>query len=409
MACTESTLSSFSNGMLDVYPSKFDFGPHAYDQGEITKTFIVKNVGDLPVTDAQSSLVLQNDFFIKNFPDEIRGGEEIEFEISFDPSSNGPRFNSVITTYNDASEVTVNLAGTGLAPEILLLPGTTSVAGAALCNETTAFGIYNVGAMDLDIFDIDMFVSYPSTLSIDNSFLPTQFPHTIPPGGFIPLYISTENEDFYPDLFKIDVESNDPESPIESAEVEFVVNPGTTISDVFEQELAFKSDILFVVDNSGSMHNEQLSLINNLENFINEFMVNNIDFNIGVITTDSPVLRGPILNSNTPDLINSFKSQVSVGVSGSAFETGLHQAYLSTRLSSDLDEGQAIQLIRQDANFSIILITDESDSSPLSDLDYISHFNSLASANSLIHTIISPPPSGCAGYMQISVLQTFHI
>lgn len=397
MACTESTLTSFGHGVLEVYPNKFDFGPHAYDEGEITKTFIVKNVGDSAVTDAQSSLILQNDFLIRDFPEEIGRGEEIEFEIAFDPSYDGSIYNSVITAYNEASDVTVNLSGTGLAPKILLLPGTTTVAGTALCKETTAFRIYNVGSMDLELYDVDMLVSYPSTLSIDSSFLPTQFPHTIPPSGFIPLFISTENEDFYPDFFKIDVESDDPQSPVESAEVEFYVNPSEMVSETFHQKLAYKSDILFVVDNSGSMDNEQTSLINNLENFINEFVENNIDFNIGVITTDSPVLRGPILNSSTPDLINSFKSQVSVGITGSSFETGLHQAYLSTKSSSNTNYGQALQLIRQDANFSVILITDENDSSPLTDADYVYHFNSLGSSNSLIHTIISPPPSGCAG------------
>ncbi len=47
-----------------------------------------------------------------------------------------------------------------------------------------------------------------------------------------------------------------------------------------------KVDMLFVVDNSGSMSDEQAMLADSFQTFIDQFMLRNVDFHIGIITTD---------------------------------------------------------------------------------------------------------------------------
>jgi hypothetical protein len=48
-----------------------------------------------------------------------------------------------------------------------------------------------------------------------------------------------------------------------------------------------KTDILFVIDNSGSMEEEQTALADAFNSFISNFVSKNVDYHIGIISTDS--------------------------------------------------------------------------------------------------------------------------
>lgn len=62
--------------------------------------------------------------------------------------------------------------------------------------------------------------------------------------------------------------------------------PTTEFNDFKSIETITKSDILFMVDNSGSMAQEQENLAKNLDKFINGIISAQNDFHIGIITTD---------------------------------------------------------------------------------------------------------------------------
>ncbi|MEC9284155.1 MAG: hypothetical protein VX642_15675 [Bdellovibrionota bacterium] len=134
-------------------------------------------------------------------------------------------------------------------------------------------------------------------------------------------------------------------------------------------EVNNKIDILWVVDNSGSMHDSQTALANNFEAFINDLQNKNYDFQIAVIATDA--YRGgdyakfkaeggqAILTNNTTNLEIKFIENVMVGTRGSANERGLQS--LETAL--DLEANKAFDFPRSDAFFSVIFVSDEQDSS----------------------------------------------
>ncbi len=91
-------------------------------------------------------------------------------------------------------------------------------------------------------------------------------------------------------------------------------------------------DILWVIDNSGSMGDDQERLALNFEKFINGFAgrVQNADFQMEIITTDNSTnrdsegkLNGTYLRSNRLDFVQYFQSKVKVGASGSGTEKGL--------------------------------------------------------------------------------------
>jgi len=62
--------------------------------------------------------------------------------------------------------------------------------------------------------------------------------------------------------------------------------PTTEFNDFKSIETITKSDILFMIDNSGSMAQEQENLAKNLDKFINGIVSAQNDFHIGIVTTD---------------------------------------------------------------------------------------------------------------------------
>ena len=85
--------------------------------------------------------------------------------------------------------------------------------------------------------------------------------------------------------------------------------PGTETIEIFLPNSDPKSDILFVVDNSCSMGAEQAALGANFGVFISEMLNAGADWQVAVITTDSPNFRGAVISSATPNPAGVFGVQ----------------------------------------------------------------------------------------------------
>lgn len=167
-----------------------------------------------------------------------------------------------------------------------------------------------------------------------------------------------------------------------------------------------KADVLWVVDNSGSMSGEQNELANSFSNFINGFVTLGLDFQLGVITTDmddsaeSGRLQGSpaFLTQQTPNLISTFQSRVMVGDSGSPTEEGL--AAMEAALSPPLTNvGQTnAGFLRDDAVLSLLFVSDEDDFSAGDWSDYVYFLGGLKADPSKIQvSAIVGPAGGCSG------------
>jgi hypothetical protein len=139
-----------------------------------------------------------------------------------------------------------------------------------------------------------------------------------------------------------------------------VREPGTLV-DVFAQETVAKVDVLWVIDNSGSMAEEQESIGTEFDNFLQFLTAAEVDYHIAVVTTDTqatPLYRGdpPFITAETPDPQAAFAERAKVGVTGAALEKGLESA----RLALDrAPEG----FLREDAFLFIVWVSDEEDHS----------------------------------------------
>lgn len=172
--------------------------------------------------------------------------------------------------------------------------------------------------------------------------------------------------------------------------------PDAVQRDRFAQEKR-PIDILFVIDDSGSMAPYQQSLATNLESFMQFANTNGVDYHIAITTTDVDTANGPngrfvplqqsgvwpatnatpprVLQRNTPDVMRAFKTSVNVGTAGSGTEKGLEATYRA--LSPQNLAGHNMGFLRDDAMLSVIVVTDEAEQSPADLNFYYSSFLSI--------------------------------
>lgn len=138
-------------------------------------------------------------------------------------------------------------------------------------------------------------------------------------------------------------------------------------------------DVLFVIDNSGSMSSSQANLASNFPSFINYFKSKGFDYHIGVTTSDSfygdqfvndgcslcnleqtrfksgTTPKIYVINNQTLNLESVFASNVNVGTGGSGDERAFSsfKAALTSNLNSSFR--------RSDAYLAVIIVSDEED------------------------------------------------
>src|SRR5262249_25020223 len=151
-----------------------------------------------------------------------------------------------------------------------------------------------------------------------------------------------------------------------------------------------KIDILFMVDNSGSMAEEHANVAANAGAFIDLIAATPADFRIALVTTDmfngppkpgggrfwscSTTIRGcenfpcpaagnpKILDRNTPNLKDVFAANVcSLGTGGDGFEKGL--AAVEAALTPPLIDNENSGFLRNDALLGVVYVSDEEDCS----------------------------------------------
>ncbi|MEN0065596.1 MAG: MYXO-CTERM sorting domain-containing protein [Myxococcota bacterium] len=180
--------------------------------------------------------------------------------------------------------------------------------------------------------------------------------------------------------------------------------------DAFPQTPANLIDLLVVVDDSCSMGDEQAALGSNFDDFILAMAGVGANWQVAVISTSSPDFLGPII-LNGPGAAAEFASQVNVGTAGNANEQGIQRAYDSTQPGGDAAPGSTF--LRQDAVLSVVMVSDEPDSSTITPLQAYTYWLGLKNNDPgkvVVNGILNTNAAG--GYDQLITLasgQTFDI
>ncbi len=158
-----------------------------------------------------------------------------------------------------------------------------------------------------------------------------------------------------------------------------------------QPEVPESTDVLFVIDDSASMAEEQDRLAENFEAFIAVMLDSEADFQLGVTTTDlarQGRLNGPVLGAESEDVGERFLEALKVGTDGDRDERGFQAALLAL----DGDNG----LVRSGSWVSVVFLSDEDDHSPGAVADHVQDLRSFGDEGMAVHGVVGDLPVGCA-------------
>ncbi len=182
--------------------------------------------------------------------------------------------------------------------------------------------------------------------------------------------------------------------------------PVTSQSDKLVQVQVPEVDILWVIDNSCSMSQEQAALSINFPIFMDFFLGSGLDYHIGSVSTDMQVASQSgklqasgayrFIDEDTPDPTGVFQGMAVLGTGGSSDERGRDAAYAAIEINPN---GANDGYYREDASLHMVAISDEEDhSNAISLNEFINWLDTLKWAEDMVtfSSIVSPRPL-CSG------------
>lgn len=175
------------------------------------------------------------------------------------------------------------------------------------------------------------------------------------------------------------------------------------MSDRFVQE-AEPVDVLWVIDNSSSMAQEQARVAAAIRSFFDWFTTLNLDYHMGVITTDvvNPVYSGQLvgapiyLDSTTPNAAAELAEAIEVGTEDMGDESGL--AALELALSEPARSGYNAGFLRENAHLAVVFLSDEPEFSAQDSAHYITFLQGIKADpdDILVSAIVGDYGTGCS-------------
>ena len=382
-----------------VHPTEIDFGRLDAGTESGHETFVIINTGD------EDLLIFAPDLVSGNFRFEIdeyetdeiviAGGELLEVNVYYNPETFETNGAYVSVEGNDESnpEAMVLLTGGGDAPVIDISPlefdyGDISIG----CDNEERITIRNEGNQDLIVETVTQMVTQPVDILMEMGSLPPP-PWTILPGQELDFLVSYIPSDIGGDASDIEISSNDPVNPLVITEQIGDGDVEQWYTQTWQQEEIPVLDVLWVIDNSGSMNQFQTSLSTNISSFMSAFSQTGADYNMGVITTDRWMIS-TILTPMTPNVEQELGNLVIQGTYGSGMEKGIEMSYRA--LSSSTSAGPGSAFWRDGATLVVIYVSDEQDWSNPGWSNYTTFFDTLKPAGQFIpYGVISDVPGGC--------------
>ncbi len=332
----------------------------------------------------------------------IAPGSTTDFTVTFAPVTAGESASRVLIDSNDADQpqATVDVSGTGIAPVIELTPMNHDFGEPFLgCDLNQPWTIRNVGTDDLRVTDLEL--TRPTPDFSMTSVL--ALPFTLVPGAQTTVDVDVHALHDLQQTAYFTVSSNDPRSPDVTATATVEPRPYRHRQESWDQPIRTGADVLFVVDNSCSMYEEQTNLADNFQVFVDTLTAADSDWRLAVITTDNTGLGrhpsqgeflGPVITRNTADPASEFSSQaLGADVDGSATEVGLETAWLSTQPGGD--GGAGGDFWRDEATLSVVILSDENEQGITPVADYVNGWFALkggASELVRVHAIVGDVP-----------------
>jgi len=390
---------------LVVYPETIEFGHLIVGNETGQSNFAVINAGDEDLIISHPELTSNNNNFSldlglqENYT--LAPGETQEFNVYYSPETyeSGEAIINIVSNDEDENQKELPVSGFGDAPVMSVAPEIFDYGQISIgCDNEEKVTIRNNGNLPLIINSVTQMVTQPQDIIMEFGSLPP-LPWDLLPGQEVDFLVSYTPIDISYDESIIRIEGNDPILPLKE-----VVQHGEGdvehwhIQNHIQEEMSLL-DVLFVVDNSGSMNIFQQELSNQMSAFMNVFDSSGADYHLAVITTDEARFRQfdgySWIDSAHHDPVQWMQNVISsIGIHGSGFEKGIEMAKYA--LEGDAAPGSLYN--RENATMVIIYVSDEPDHSQGGFGSYLSFFDNYKLSLSLMRhfAVIGDYPSGCS-------------
>lgn len=397
---------SAPGAMIEVVPSVLDFG--SLPQGKASEKWVtVTNVGknelvveDLRISGLSSFVLLDEEPSFRLPPGAFK-----DIALRFTPEQ--PKDNTgLLTVYsNDPAQwaVEVPLLGDGAIAELQINPNPMDFGYEYIgCTDEQNVELRNVGGDELIIQDIEY--TGDATLAVSGKGIPS-LPMSLQPGEFASLQVQ-----FAPDaeetfVGKLNVQSNDPRGWVSATQLgdgEYI----DVVQDHFLVPEAPPVDILFAVDQSCSMDDDNSRLASNFSKFISTISTVTSNWRIGVVTKNDGCFKYGYLDETTSSYTAKFNNSVLADDGGTNTERllTLSRDALWKTASGRCNSG----FLRSSALLHVIMVSDEPEQSSTSWSTLVSQIQGYKSNpdDVKLSAVAGDYPSGCstaapgAGYYQ---------
>ena len=394
LSCSDHIINEVKQPEIIVAPTTLEFGHLLSGHETRTRTVTIANGGTADLVIDRLDIDGEN-YSVDESGFTVESGAYYQIEVTYDPKTfeHNEGYLDIYLEGDEEPSEGVWLNGNGDAPVINVSPSQVDFGAPLLgCDTTTEVIIQNDGNVDLVIDDVDVMASVPPDITIDFGSLPA-FPWTITPGGrlaFFTNYVPLDEQD---DITTYDISSNDPLTPIHPASAIGAAVLSNEQIQSWIQKNEVIVDIIWIIDNSGSMNPYQNMLGLNMGVFMSMFMNYSPDFRMAFITTDDPLFQnGIVIDNNSRDPITEAVDIIdNIGIHGSGWEKGI-EMFLEC-----LEFGECGNMMRRNATLVAIFMSDEPDNSGLSMHSVYPRIDALRPLGTFVpYGIIGDVPGGCS-------------
>lgn len=277
-------------------------------------------------------------------------------------------------------------------PEVDLQPAEWTFDDAPLgCEQTVDVTIGNLGDGPLTLSDcvLDSTSEELSLVSIPVGGLVLQ------PGSTATVLIHYIPLDEETDTAVLHVYTDDPARPDATSALTGWGRLAAPVVESFYGDGSVATDILWVVDDSASMADDQPWLGSNFDAFANQLIAEGLDFHLAVITTRDAAFRGgtPVMTPGTLDLTDTFADAAGVGTDGSGPGEGLLTTLNALTPPNTDPGGPNEDFLRHEAALHVVFVSDADDESPGGTIDYASPLAELKhdGGSLFLHGVVAQP------------------
>jgi len=347
---------------IQVDPSFIDFGLVGQDDEPVVQTFTVSSVGGADLSVSGIELLGEGGAFTivsEQTAFTLPPGTSQDIDVAYLASAAYDQMGQALVASNDPAnpEALVELTGAGAVPELAIEPDPVDFGtGYIGCTQDSDLYLTNVGTDDLVIHSLSLQDDSAHVFDQTNDIT---FPLTLAPGQTqqVRVDFTPTSETSY--RSRLVVSSNEPLGERED-EILGAGDYGGEYTDTWNIPTEPPSDIMFLVDQSGSMDDDQRRLGDNFSTFISSLNTYTRDWQIMVVNDDNGCNNSGILTSSSSNYQSTFSGAVGRG-------GGIYTESLLTPAANAVDKTDPTEcnagFMRADAMLHIIMVSDEHEQS----------------------------------------------